>query len=209
MRRLCCSATVRMASSTLSIVAATAISAGSIPRWIPAGRAAATPLLLATAEGRRTAMEISELLTPRSVVAQLRVTGKKQALQEIARRAATMTGVSERRIYEVLSERERLGTTGIGRGVAIPHGKLGELTRVYGLFVRLERPIAFDAIDNQPVDLLFVLLAPLDAGAEHLKALAMVSRLLRDRTICEKLRGTDNPDALYALLTDRTESHAA
>jgi nitrogen PTS system EIIA component len=154
-------------------------------------------------------MEISELLTPRSVVAQLRVTGKKQVLQEIARRAAAATGINERRIYEVLSERERLGTTGIGRGVAVPHGKLAELTRVYGLFARLDRPIAFDSIDNQPVDLVFVLLAPLDAGAEHLKALAMVSRLLRDRTICEKLRGTDNPDALYALLTDRTESHAA
>jgi nitrogen PTS system EIIA component len=154
-------------------------------------------------------MEISELLTPRSVVAQLRVTGKKQVLQEIARRAAAATGINERRIYEVLSERERLGTTGIGRGVAVPHGKLAELTRVYGLFARLDRPIAFESIDNQPVDLVFVLLAPLDAGAEHLKALAMVSRLLRDRTICEKLRGTDNPDALYALLTDRTESHAA
>ncbi|HYU13094.1 MAG TPA: PTS sugar transporter subunit IIA [Stellaceae bacterium] len=154
-------------------------------------------------------MEISELLTPRGVVAQLRVTGKKQALLEIARRAAATTGISERRIYEVLSERERLGTTGIGRGVAIPHGKLAELTRVYGLFARLDRPIVFDSIDAQPVDLMFVLLAPLDAGAEHLKALAMVSRLLRDHTICEKLRGTDNPDALYALLTDRTESHAA
>jgi PTS system nitrogen regulatory IIA component len=154
-------------------------------------------------------MEISELLTPRSVLAQLRVTGKKQVLQEIARRAAATTGINERRIYEVLSERERLGTTGIGRGVAVPHGKLAELTRVYGLFARLDRPIAFDSIDNQPVDLVFVLLAPLDAGADHLKALAMVSRLLRDRTICEKLRGTDNPDALYALLTDRTESHAA
>ena len=154
-------------------------------------------------------MEISELLTPRSVVAQLRVTGKKQVLQEIARRAAAATGINERRIYEVLSERERLGTTGIGRGVAVPHGKLAELPRVYGLFARLDRPIAFDSIDNQPVDLVFVLLAPLDAGAEHLKALAMVSRRLRDHTICEKLRGTDNPDALYALLTDRTESHAA
>jgi len=154
-------------------------------------------------------MEISELLTPRSVVAQLRVTGKKQALQEIARRAAATTGINDRRIYDVLAERERLGTTGIGRGVAVPHGKLAELTRVYGLFARLDRPIAFESIDNQPVDLVFVLLAPLDAGAEHLKALAMVSRLLRDRTICEKLRGTNNPDALYALLTDRTESHAA
>src|SRR5438093_3099011 len=114
-------------------------------------------------------MEISELLTPRSVVAQLRVTGKKQVLQELARRAAATTGVGERRIYEVLSERERLGTTGIGRGVAIPHGKLGELTRLHGFFARLERPILFDAIDEQPVDLVFTLLAPLNAGAEHLR----------------------------------------
>jgi PTS system nitrogen regulatory IIA component len=154
-------------------------------------------------------MEIAELLTPRSVIAQLRVGNKKQALQEIARRAATTTGVAERRIYEVLSERERLGTTGIGRGVAIPHGKLDELTQIYGLFARLDRPIAFEAIDDQPVDLLFVLLAPENAGAEHLRALARISRLLRDRTACEKLRGTDNADALYALLTDRPESDAA
>jgi PTS system nitrogen regulatory IIA component len=154
-------------------------------------------------------MEIAELLTPRSVIAQLRVGNKKQALQEIARRAATTTGVAERRIYEVLSERERLGTTGIGRGVAIPHGKLDELTQIYGLFARLDRPIAFEAIDDQPVDLLFVLLAPENAGAEHLRALARISRLLRDRTACEKLRGTDNADALYALLTERPESDAA
>jgi PTS system nitrogen regulatory IIA component len=154
-------------------------------------------------------MEIAELLTPRSVIAQLRVGNKKQALQEIARRAATTTGVAERRIYEVLSERERLGTTGIGRGVAIPHGKPDELTQIYGLFARLDRPIAFEAIDDQPVDLLFVLLAPENAGAEHLRALARISRLLRDRTACEKLRGTDNADALYALLTERPESDAA
>src|SRR3977135_1099123 len=154
-------------------------------------------------------MEISELLTPRSVVAQLRVTGKKQVLQEIARRAAATTGINDRRIYDVLAERERLGSTGIGRGVAVPHGKLAELTRLYGIFPRRDRPILFEAIDDQPVDLIFVLLAPLNARTEHLTALALVSRLLRDRTICEKLRGTDNADALYALLTDRTESHAA
>ena len=154
-------------------------------------------------------MEIAELLSPRGVIAQLRVGNKKQALQEIARRAAAATGVAERRIYEVLSERERLGTTGIGRGVAIPHGKLDQLTRIYGLFARLERPIPFEAIDDQPVDLLFVLLAPANAGAEHLRALARISRLLRDRTACEKLRGTDNADALYALLTERPESDAA
>jgi PTS system nitrogen regulatory IIA component len=154
-------------------------------------------------------MEIAELLTPRSVIAQLRVGSKKQALQEIARRAAATIGIVERRIYDVLTERERLGTTGIGRGVAIPHGKLNELTRLYGLFARLERPIAFEAIDDQPVDLIFVLLAPEEAGAEHLRALARISRLLRDRTACEKLRGTDNADALFALLTERPESHAA
>jgi len=154
-------------------------------------------------------MNVGDLLLPRGVVAHLRVGNKKQALQEVARRAATMTGVAERRIYEVLAERERLGSTGIGRGIAIPHGKLSELSRLYGLFARIERPIPFDAIDDQPVDLLFVLLAPVEAGAEHLRALALVSRLLRDAAICQKLRGTDNPDALYALLTDRTESTAA
>lgn len=154
-------------------------------------------------------MEISELLTPRSVIAQLRVGNKKQALQEVARRAAAATGIAERRIYDVLTERERCGTTGIGRGVAIPHGKFAELTQLYGLFARLDRPIAFDSIDDQPVDLLFVLLAPENASAEHLRALARISRLLRDRTTCQKLRGTDNADALYALLTERPETHAA
>ncbi len=154
-------------------------------------------------------MDIADLLVPRGVIAQLRVIYKKGALQEVSRRAATLTGIAERRLYEVLAERERLGSTGIGRGIAIPHGKLAELSRLYGLFARLDRPIAFDAIDDQPVDLVFVLLAPAEAGAEHLRALARVSRLLRDSTICQKLRGTDNADALYALLTDHTESHAA
>jgi PTS system nitrogen regulatory IIA component len=154
-------------------------------------------------------MEIADLLIPRGVIAQLRVSNKKQALQEIARRAAQMTGITERRIYDVLAERERLGSTGIGRGIAIPHGKLAELSRLHGLFARLERPIPFEAIDDQPVDLMFVLLAPAGSGAEHLRALARVSRLLRDSAMCQKLRGTDNADALYALLTDRTESHAA
>jgi nitrogen PTS system EIIA component len=154
-------------------------------------------------------MEITDLLAPRGVIAQLRVSNKKQALQEIARRAAGLTGLAEKRIYDVIAERERLGSTGIGEGIAVPHGKIDELSRLYGLFARLERPIPFDAIDNQPVDLVFMLLAPADAGAEHLRALARVSRLLRDGTICQKLRGTDNADALYALLTDRPESHAA
>ena len=154
-------------------------------------------------------MEIADLITPRSVVAQLRATNKKQALQELAKRAAAMTGIPERTIYDVLIERERLGSTGIGRGIGIPHGRLPGLDTLCGIFARLDRPVPFDAIDDQPVDLIFLLLAPEGAGADHLKALARVSRLLRDRTVCEKLRGTDNADALYALLIDRIPSHAA
>jgi nitrogen PTS system EIIA component len=154
-------------------------------------------------------MEIADLITPRSVVAQLRASNKKQALQELAKRAAVTTGIQERTIYDVLIERERLGTTGIGMGIAIPHGRLPGLDKLCGIFARLERPVAFDAIDDQPVDLIFLLLAPESAGADHLKALARVSRLLRDRAVCEKLRGTDNADALYALLIDRAPSHAA
>ena len=145
--------------------------------------------------------ELGDLVTPRGVVAHLRITTKKQVLQDLARRAAAMTGIAERRIYEAIAERERLGTTGIGGGVAVPHCRLPELTRLHGLFVRLERPIPFDAIDDQPVDLVFLLLAPAEAGAEHLKALARVSRLLRDRAMCEKLRGANSADALYALLS--------
>lgn len=154
-------------------------------------------------------MEITDLITPRSVVPQLRVTNKKQALQELAKRAAALTGIQERAIYDVLIERERLGSTGIGMGVGIPHGRLPGLDTLCGVFARLDRPVPFDAIDDQPVDLIFLLLAPDGAGADHLKALARVSRLLRDRSVCEKLRGTDNADALYALLIDRTPSHAA
>lgn len=154
-------------------------------------------------------MEIADLLTPASVIANLRASNKRQALQELAKRTAVLTGRNERTIFEVLLERERLGTTGIGAGTAIPHGRLPELPRPYGLFARLEKPIDFEAIDNQPVDLIFLLLAPDGAGADHLKALARISRLLRDKTTCEKLRGTDRADALYALLTDRAASHAA
>ena len=152
-------------------------------------------------------MEVEDLLSPRAVIAQLRAGNKKQVLLEVARRAGSATGMAERRIYHVLAERERLASTGLGRGLAIPHGKLPELHRLFGVFARLERPIPFDAFDDRPVDLVFALLAPADAGAEHLRALARVSRLLRDDAIREKLRGADNPDALYALLTDRSESH--
>ena len=154
-------------------------------------------------------MDISDLLRPGSVIANLRMNSKKQALQELARRAAGLTGLPERAIFDTLWERERLGSTGMGMGTAIPHGKIAGLTQPFGMFVRLEKPMDFEAVDEQPVDIIFVLLTPEDAGADHLKALARISRLFRDRTMCDKLRGTDSADALTALLTDRAASHAA
>jgi PTS system nitrogen regulatory IIA component len=154
-------------------------------------------------------MQIDDLIGSNGVIANMRVTSKKQALQELAKRAAEITGQPERAIFEVLIERERLGTTGVGNGIAIPHGKLPGLDRLYALFARLETPVDFDSIDEQPVDLICVLLAPETAGADHLKALARVSRLLRDRATCEKLRGTDSADALHALLSESAASHAA
>ncbi len=154
-------------------------------------------------------MEMTDLIDPGSVVADLRVTSKKQALQEMAKHAAELTAQPEWAIFDVLTERERLGTTGVGNGIAIPHGNLPDLDRLYALFARLETPIDFDAVDEQPVDLICMLLAPETAGADHLKALARVSRLLRDRSICEKLRGTDGAEAIHALLTESAASHAA
>lgn len=154
-------------------------------------------------------MEIAELITPESVIPNLKVTSKKQALQELAKRAATLFDIGERQVFEVLLEREKLGTTGVGNGIAIPHGKLADLGTLYGLFARLERPVDFDSIDERPVDLIFLLLAPENAGAEHLKALSRVSRVLRDKGVCDKLRATDTPEALYSLLTDQTANRAA
>ncbi len=154
-------------------------------------------------------MDISDLINADSVIADLRATSKKQALQELARRAADITGVNERAIFDVLMERERLGTTGVGNGIAIPHGKLADFERLYGVFARLEKPVDFQAIDDQPVDLIFLLLAPEEAGADHLKALARVSRLLREQDTCEKLRATSQKDALLAILTESREIRAA
>jgi PTS system nitrogen regulatory IIA component len=151
-------------------------------------------------------LEISDLITPEGVIAKLKVSSKKQALQELSQRAAKITGLPERRIFEGLIARERLGTTGVGQGIAIPHAKFEELDRLYALFARLDHAIDFDAVDERPVDLIFVLLAPGDAGAEHLKALALVSRLLRNQTVCAKLRGSDDASALYALLTEPAAS---
>ena len=154
-------------------------------------------------------MPITDLVAPEAILPALKVNSKKQALQELAAKAAELTGQNERAVFEVLLQREKLGTTAVGYGVAIPHGKLPKLEKIFGLFARLDRPIDFEAMDGQPVDLVFLLLAPEGAGADHLKALARISRLLRSAAICEKLRGTDNADALYALLTDGTASAAA
>jgi len=154
-------------------------------------------------------LRVSDLLEPKDVVADLRVADKGRALRELARRAAALTGVPETVLHDALVARETLGSTGVGAGIAMPHARIAALNGLHGIFARLAKPIDFAAVDDRPVDLIFVLLAPENAGADHLKALARVSRLLRSPAICEKLRGTDNADALYALLTDGTASAAA
>ncbi len=154
-------------------------------------------------------MDLSALLGPGNVVPTLKATTKKQVFAEMAARAAKVTHLDERQVFDVVLERERLGTTGIGGGIAIPHGKIPGLDRLYGFFARVETPVDFDAVDGEPVNLVFMLLAPEGAGADHLKALAKVSRVLRDRVMCEKLRGSRNADALYALLTESATPHAA
>lgn len=147
-------------------------------------------------------VQLSDLIAPVAVVPGLKATTKRQVLQEMAARAARVTGQDERALIEVLLERERLGTTGIGGGIAIPHGKLATIDRMYGFFARLETPIDFDSIDNQPVDLVFMLLAPESDGTDHLKALAKIARVLRDRSLCAKLRGSNTAEAIYAILTE-------
>lgn len=154
-------------------------------------------------------MDLHDFLSPEAVVADLRATSKKQLLQQLGQRAAALTGLPDRRILETILERERLGSTGFGGGVAIPHGKIEGLGEVFGLFARLNGPIDYDALDRQPVDLVFLLLAPQGAGADHLKALARVSRVFRDRAMIEKLRGSTSADALYAMLASGVHSHAA
>ena len=154
-------------------------------------------------------MEIADLLAPEAVLASLKISGKKALLQEMAERAAKLTGLPERRIFETLIERERLGSTGMGQGIAIPHGRIPGLSKIVGLFARLDTPIGYEAVDDQPVDLVFMLLAPEGAGADHLKALARVSRLLRNKQTCEKLRAASKPEVLYALLTEPTNGGAS
>ncbi len=155
-------------------------------------------------------MPILEFLDPDSVVPSLRARAKKQVLQELSAQAARrLPGLDEREVFETLLQRERLGSTGIGDGVAIPHGKLPGFDRLFGLVARLEKPVDFEALDGQPVAIAFLLLAPEGAGADHLKALAQVARVLREPGILERIRAARDASALYALLTHTPAPQAA
>jgi nitrogen PTS system EIIA component len=154
-------------------------------------------------------MELSEIISLEAVRAPWKATSKKRLLQDLADMAETVYALPSGGTYRALMERESLGPTGVGRGVGIPHARFGGVPRVCGLFVRLEKPVDFEAVDRRPVDLVFALFAPESAGAEHLKALARVSRTLRSEAVCAKLRSTFEPAALYAILTDDRAVQAA
>ncbi len=154
-------------------------------------------------------MDLGDLLTKDAVIAGLKAKSKKQAIQEMSSKAAELTGLSEREIFDTLLQRERLGSTGVGNGIAIPHGKLTRLDGLVGLFARLDKPVDFDALDDQPVDLVFLLLAPEGAGADHLKALARIARQLRDSRVTEGLRSSSDASEIYSLLTQPIASSNA
>lgn len=154
-------------------------------------------------------MELSELIQPEAVQGALKSASKKRVLLDLASSAAQLYGLVEADVFSAVQEREHLGPTGMGKGVAIPHARIGGLDRVIGCFARLAKPVDYESVDGQPVDLVFLLLAPEDAGADHLKSLARVARALRDPVICEKLRSTQDPSALFAILTEPTATKAA
>ncbi len=154
-------------------------------------------------------MDLGDLIKQDGVIASLKAKSKKQVLHELAQKAAQLTGIDDRVIFETLLQRERLGSTGLGRGIAIPHGKPAGLKHITCIFARLDSPIDFEATDGEPVELVFLLLAPVDAGADHLKALARISRLLRDPLSIEKLKSSRDRAALFSVLTEPATSHAA
>ncbi len=154
-------------------------------------------------------LSMRELISSGSVEAELSAATKKDALQALASSAAEATGLDKFALFDVLWERERLGTTGIGQSIAIPHARMPELKKVFGFFARLEEPVNFEAIDDKPVDLIFLLLSPEGAGADHLHALATVSRLLRDVKLCARLRAAKDSHGLFKLLTEAEEAQAA
>ena len=133
-------------------------------------------------------MKISEIMSVNSVMLSLKAGSKRQLLQELARKASELTGINERTVFDTILERENLGSTGFGGGTALPHGRLSELNKVCGIFARLSTAIDFDAVDNKPVDTVFLLLSPESSGADHLTALAQISRVLKDENTCTKLR---------------------
>jgi len=154
-------------------------------------------------------VEIRDILTPEAVATRHRATSKKQLLQEVAARAAAAYGLAARAVFDALLERERLGGTGLGRGVAAPHARLSGVETILGVFVTLEKPVDFDAADGQPVDVVFALLAPELAGADHLRALARVSRVLRNSDACAKLRSCETGSAVLAVLSEPAAHRAA
>ncbi|MGI9400801.1 MAG: PTS IIA-like nitrogen regulatory protein PtsN [Rhizobiaceae bacterium] len=154
-------------------------------------------------------MDLGDLLTPDDIYPTMRTSSKRQLLQDLSERAEIRTGIPARQIFDTLLQRERLGSTGVGSGIAIPHGKLPGLAKITGLFARLEKPIEFESLDDEPVDIIFLLLAPEGSGADHLKALARIARVMRESTTVEKLRETYESDAIYSLLTDAPASNAA
>lgn len=154
-------------------------------------------------------MELADIVSPDAVLSSVKASGKKQALLEISHKAADVYGLDCGIIIDGLMAREKLGSTAMGTGVAIPHARMPGLERIVGVFARLEKPVEYEAADGQGVDLLFALLAPEEAGADHLRALAKVSRLMRDEAVRRKLRGSDDAAALHALLTDVSASRAA
>lgn len=154
-------------------------------------------------------MALNDILALSAIYPSLRVGSKKQALQELSAHAAQILKRDEREIFETLNQRERLGSTGVGSGIAIPHGKLAKMDKLFGMFARLEKPIDFEALDGEPVDLIFLLLAPEAAGADHLKALARVARLLRDPEVAKKLRNSRDAAAIFTILTGTPATDAA
>jgi len=154
-------------------------------------------------------MDLSDLIEVSAVMPALKANSKKQLLQMLAEKAATITGIPEREIFDTVLQREKLGSTGVGSGIAIPHGKLPGVKKITGVFARLEAPVDFESLDDQPVDLVFLLLAPESAGADHLKALSRIARVLRDQDTVSKIRGSDDAAAIYTFLAEKPASHAA
>jgi PTS system nitrogen regulatory IIA component len=154
-------------------------------------------------------MDLSDLIDASSILPAVKANSKKQLLQMLSEKAAQIIDLPEREIFDTILQRERLGSTGVGNGIAIPHGKPPGVKRITGVFARLETPVDFEALDDQPVDLVFLLLAPEGAGADHLKALSRIARILRDAETVAKIRGTRDAAAIHALLSQSPASHAA